>query len=89
MLGIRRRGPEASRTGSKRRRRTISKASSVATGFHSACNRPKVFSSACSAVTPRLLPASMSDSGKDASRMAFGTSLIASVSACTKERLLS
>lgn len=51
--------------------------------------RPKVFSSALSAAWPRELPASRSDSGREARRIAVETSLVASVRACTKERLLS
>jgi hypothetical protein len=61
----------------------------VATGFHSACTRPNVFSSARSAATPRWLPASISDSGNEARTIAVGTSFAASVSACTNDRLLS
>ena len=79
----------SSLTVSKSLRRTISKDSSTDTVFHNACTRPKYFSNARNAVTPLPLPASTSDSGNEASMMAFGTSLMASVSDWMKLRLLS
>ena len=63
-------------TGSNSRRRTISNASSVATGFQSACTRPKVFSSARSARDAALAAVpSTSDSGSEASTIAVGHQL--------------
>jgi hypothetical protein len=76
-------------TVSNRRRRTISNASSAATGFQTDSTRPKYFSSTSSARWPCVPAASVSDCGSEASNIALGTAFIASVSAWMKLMLLS